>query len=167
LDLQSSRLHAEIRAERLYARQKDLSEQANVVDTHLSHVQAEIAKLNEVAVTPKLRLLIRQNIHALKVSINGKRVEIPKNLELTVTFEGCSHSLRMPVYELLGYQSSITSRRQLLATWQANIQNNFPTTRVITCMQCHKEQADLLAKLHIRHGNARIGRAKIQIVIFK
>jgi len=129
--------------------------------------QTKIDSLNEKQAMPKLILLTKQNIHALRLFINNGRVQIPENLDVEIHFSGCNHVLTMPVYELLRHQSTLETNTQLLSTWEINIRNDYTTTRGFLCEECMAEKRKRLEKTGMYQPKKPIGSATVKIEIFK
>lgn len=160
-------LHAEIRATKFHPKQKELQGKAHTLDTKIKHLQSEINTLTEKQAIPKLIHMLKENRQIIKLSINNNnRVEIPENLEITLTFEGCNHTRKMPVYELLRYQTTLDTNTKLLTQWEINIREGYTTQRNIHCEQCIEEKKTLLAKFHIIKPSKHTGIARVKIVIF-
>jgi hypothetical protein len=167
LDEQSYHLHCKAKAT-TYTLDKDkiMAERAKI-ENQIAPMRNQIDNLKEVVAIPQLVHLIKPNSQIIKVLNNGNRIEIPEDLNTVIRFDGCGHSLKMPVYELLRYQTTMNRNTQLLSAWEINIRNGDTTTREILCHECLKRNKKLLEERGVYEPHKRAGVARIQIVIFK
>lgn len=144
---------------------KIMAEKAELY-TKLSHIQNTINLLTEKQALPKLCKLLKENCHIIKVVINNSRIEVAENLDVVVNFECCSHTLKMPVYELLRYQTTMDTNTKLLNAWEIAIREGSTITKSILCVECMKDKKKQLEK-GFSTPSKRTGTATIQITIFK
>jgi len=132
----------------------------------LSSIQNTIRNLEEKQALPKLAKLLKENIGIIKVVVNDSRIEVAENLDTVIPFDGCSHSLKLPVYEILRYQSTMDTNRKLLMQWGIIMQGGSTITKSILCPECLKEKKKRLEK-GISIPSKRSGIAVIEITVFK
>lgn len=167
LDEQSYHLHCKA-ITTTYKLDKDriMAEKAEIYPK-LTQLQNTIDGLREKQAIPKLIKLWKENRHIIKVVNNGNRIEIPEDLDAVIAFDGCDHTLKMPVYELLRYQTTMDTNTKLLNAWEIAVRNGNTITRSMLCDICMKEKKKKAEEQHLIQPSKRTGTAMIQIVIFK
>ena len=114
---------------------------------------------------PCIDKLIKDNIESMYISINGARIPATETIELQ--FEPCHHKKKMPLreiirrYEFREEHNFPEPHTYLLQRWQGIFTRGDIFQPVFSCSQCRQEQDDLLAKMHIRRGNAVIGHCRV------
>jgi hypothetical protein len=145
---------------------KIMAERAEL-ETKISHNRDRLEQLKEQEALTELVKLMRRHIHDVRVNVNGSRVKIADNLNVTIPFEGCNHSLNLPVFELLRVQTTLKLNRHLLACWQTNINNDYTTHRQLLCQHCVQEKKRKLKKEGVYQPTKRSGTARIEIIVFR
>jgi hypothetical protein len=123
-----------------------------------NRLEAEINRLREAQALPKCRFLWKNNHNRVFLTINGLMVEIPANLEIEIKFS-CGHSFKMPIYELLRHQSTLTTNHQLYSRWNAIFANSENAVGTFLCEECMKQKKKELADRHIYTPTKRTGQA--------
>jgi hypothetical protein len=148
-----------------YKPDKDkIMQQRAELTVQASKIQDEIIKLENTQAGSTLNDLIITKANDFVTRINGKRVKVEENLDVTLTYEGCQHTKNLKIPELLSYYTEPTpSNTALLDTWKRILTLGDNVIRTIPCREC---QAVRLKKLHEEHTYAqtfKIGIAKIEI----
>lgn len=166
LSRQCDLLHGKAMAEDYVPEKRKIMAERAELYGKLSNIQNTINLLTEKQAMPKLCFLMKENLRVIKVEINNGKIPIPENLEIIIPFSGCNHTLKMPAYELLRFQSTMSRNTALLETWQILLREGSTTTRSILCPQCLKDKKKQLEK-GFNIPSKRTGSADIQIVVFK
>jgi hypothetical protein len=164
-NLQMNTLHGKILAEPYFPEKRRMQTERGKLAVKSNKLQAEIDSLREKQAHPKIVYLFKSNLDAIKVTINGNRIEIDKNLDVVIPFSGCNHTKKVPVFELLRIQSTLKTNLQLLSTWEINLRNGYGLSRSLLCQECMQEKRKKLEKDHTYSPHHRTGQANIQISI--
>jgi hypothetical protein len=166
-DLQMNTLHGKILAEPYFPEKRRMQTERGKLAVKSNQLQTEIETLEEKQAYFKLVYLIKTNLDTIKVTANGNRIEIDKNSSVVIPFSGCSHTIKVPVFEIPRVQSTLKTNLQLLSTWEINLRNGYSLNRSLLCEQCMQEKREKLDKHHTYSPTHRTGQANIQITIFK
>lgn len=159
-------LHGKAMAEDFVPEKHKIMAEKAELYTKLSHIQNTINLLTEKQALPKVDKLLKENLSIIKLMINNSRIEIAENTDVVIPFEGCNHTLKMALREILRFQTTMTRNCQLLSSWEIALREGSTITRSILCVECLKQK-----KKRLNEGfnvpSKRTGTASIVITIFK
>jgi hypothetical protein len=129
-------------------------------------LQSKIDKLKEAAAIEQIKQLITANAADILFYINSERVRVPTDLNVEVPFTCGRHKLRMPIYEVLRFQTTMQHNTTLLAYWNSAIANHETRVREIRCEKCMRERRLYSVRNHVA-SNRPTGIVKIKIQVVK
>jgi hypothetical protein len=157
---QENDLKSRIMAETHLPTKRQLMEQKSKIWLQIRKLEFKIEQQREKQANETLESLLKQQKPFIFVSSNGRKLEIPENLQVELTFEPCHHKSKIFIGELLrnpNYPQNIN----LLQTWQRLLSEDSIITTMVNCETCRKERASLKAKLGLWQPEKPLGRANI------
>jgi ATP-dependent Clp protease ATP-binding subunit ClpA len=159
LEREQAVLGTKARIEGIQSEKEKLQTERGKLYVQTNQLKEKIEELKEKVAEPKKTILVKNNRHDIIIKVNGTRLKIPENLELTIPFS-CGHELKIQVDEIFRYQTSIRTNQQLLSFWERTITFHESHAKIFVCEQCQRERKAYVEKHHAipskRSGTARI-----------
>lgn len=160
-----STLSAKARTTEYMPEKEKVIEQKGEIYTKMSQLQSNIDVLKEKLALSKIEALLQENRQDILLYCNNdNRIRIQENLIVEIPFSCGKHPLKMPIYEILRFQTTLEGNVRLREHWKTIINGKETRTRQLLCPQCMKERKEHAQKEH-RISNQRTGIALIKIQV--
>jgi hypothetical protein len=153
-------LKSRIMAETHFPTKRQLMEQKAKLYERIQQIERKLDEIKEENAKEELNKLLIEHRYLIFLSVNGRKLEVPENLQVELTFEPCHHKSKIFIGELLR-NPQFPSNTNLLDHWQRLLTEDTTITTMRLCEQCRKDRESLKAKLGFWQPERPIGRANI------
>lgn len=143
LEQQSFKLHANIMREPLLGHKKPLMAKRARIIQQINDLRLKKEELENKEYGPKTHNLISNQREFIHLSIRGRRINIPKDLNIEVEYHPCGHKEKWYLPNLL--KKPNLPMKSLFETWTRFLNSNeIRSCSRIPCPQCRKEHPSTL-----------------------